>query len=144
MTTGRQKRTGDRRGFTLIEMSVVVGIIGLITAITLPAFSSYLRRERITGLRNQMVSDIYYARSLAIANRRTFAMQIQEDRYLIVDTSDGSVTRTIMTPRGLTLEAPSNPNFYAWGLADAVDITLTGSHETKTITLMPTGAVEHD
>jgi prepilin-type N-terminal cleavage/methylation domain-containing protein len=144
MKRTRQIRAGNRKGFTLVEMIVVVAMIGLIMAITLPNFAGFLRRERIMGLRSQLVSDLYYARSLAIANRRTFAVEFQPGEYRIVDTSDGSVERTIEAPRGVEFEAGANANFYAWGLADAVNITLRGSHETTVVSVMPTGAVDHE
>jgi len=132
-----------RAGYTLTEIMVVVAVIGIMTAIAVPAFSGYLKRTRLDGARNQMIADIYYARSLAISKRRTFAVQFQPDSYRIVDTSDGSVVRTIAAPSGVAFAADVNPNFYAWGLSDAASITLTGNFGTKAVSVLPTGSVEH-
>ncbi len=132
-----------RAGYTLTEIMVVVAVIGIMTAIAVPAFSGYLKRTRLDGARNQMIADIYYARSLAISNRRTFSMQFQPDSYSIVDTSDGSVVRTITAPSGVAFAADVNPNFYAWGLSDAANITMSGNAGTKGVSVLPTGSVEH-
>jgi prepilin-type N-terminal cleavage/methylation domain-containing protein len=133
----------DDAGFTLTEMMIVVGIVGLLAAITVPNFSGYLKRTREAGTRNQLMSDIYYARSLAIAKRRTMRIDFTDNQYQVIDTTDDSVERTTAAPPGITFAATNNPNFYAWGLADAADITVTGSTGDVVLSVLPTGSVSH-
>lgn len=39
-----------QRGFTLVELMIVVGIVAILSAIGLPAYQNYLQRAALTDL----------------------------------------------------------------------------------------------
>ena len=54
------------RGFTLIEALVVVTIIGILAALTVPAFTKMLERNRLKGAAEAVFNDLQLARTEAI------------------------------------------------------------------------------
>ena len=53
-------------GFTLLELIITVGIIGVVTAIAIPSMRTYVQNDRLTSQINTLVSHLSYARSEAI------------------------------------------------------------------------------
>jgi prepilin-type N-terminal cleavage/methylation domain-containing protein len=54
------------RGFSLVEMLVVVAIIAIMAAVSIPAISRYVRNYRIRGAAQQVAGELQAARSKAI------------------------------------------------------------------------------
>jgi type IV fimbrial biogenesis protein FimT len=58
-------------GFTLIELMVSLTVAGILFAIAIPAFNSFLKNDRDTGQVNSLVGSFSYARSEAVKRAST-------------------------------------------------------------------------
>ena len=73
------------RGFTLLELMVVLGIVALLLAVTPPLLSGMLPGVEIRGAAREMVSALRYTRGRAIATRRDTLMvlDLEEKHYSV-------------------------------------------------------------
>jgi type IV fimbrial biogenesis protein FimT len=65
------------RGFTLIEMVIVVTIVAILAALTGPAFRDFVVRQRIRTAGYDLMADLTFARSEAI--KRNSSVTITRD-----------------------------------------------------------------
>ncbi len=73
-TFGFKPTTFNHFGFTLLELLVVMAIIAILTAMSMPAISGYLKGARLKGGARQIVSALRMARQLAITKRDIYSV----------------------------------------------------------------------
>ena len=72
------------KGFTLLELMVVVVVIGLMAMITAPNLVNGLPTYRIKAAARDCTSQLRYARSLAIKDKRDVTVSFDPDKGLCV------------------------------------------------------------
>lgn len=71
----RPRRAGRRRGFTLVEMMVVVALMAILLAIALPSFSNLIEKYRVEGMASALMASVSHARSEAARRGKTVTIQ---------------------------------------------------------------------
>jgi type IV fimbrial biogenesis protein FimT len=68
-----------QRGFTLMELMVVLAIVGVIMGLAVPNFGVYIRNSRLTGAANDLLGSIVLARTEAIKRQTPVAVCATDD-----------------------------------------------------------------
>lgn len=67
-------------GFTLVELVVTVGIVGLLVGIGIPAMSDLIRNDRLSGQINTLVGHLALARSEAVKRHQPVVICASSDQ----------------------------------------------------------------
>ena len=65
MATNRGARVGDTRGFTLLELAIVLAVTAILAAMAVPTFASLVARQRLQAAAEHLKADIALARQEA-------------------------------------------------------------------------------
>jgi prepilin-type N-terminal cleavage/methylation domain-containing protein len=131
----------DRRGFSLGEILVAVGVFAILSAIAVPQFIAFRPQNRLNGAARQVFSELMWARSKAVNDNSSYVITFPTNQTMLIT---GSTTKTVNIQTeysDVTLaSSASTITFSSRGTADvAPTITLTNSGGTKTIQIRITG-----
>jgi Tfp pilus assembly protein FimT len=135
------RRHGHSSGFTLIELVVIVGLMGLLLLFAVPATKRYMDSNRMTGAANTLAADMHEAHTLASAENRTYSIVFGASSYALVRGNPVVTVRTRQLPSGVTATASDTATFYAWGLSDPVTVRLLGKRDSAVVRLATNGSV---
>jgi Tfp pilus assembly protein PilE len=131
-------------GFTLIELVVIVGLIGVLFAMAVPSVSGFLRSSRVTGASNTLVADLRYGRSLASAQRKSYQISFTGSSYTLSAVSPVQTITRRTLPSGVTCSASGTATFFSYGLTTPVTVRMVAGHDTSAVILGVNGSVTRD
>jgi len=118
------------RGFTLIELMIVLAILGVILSIALPGFSEISLSTRLKAYANEMVSSVYLARSEAVKRNAPMKLCVSTNGTSCA-TGDWNQGWIVLDPNDVVIRRQQ-------ALFAGYSVTDTSAGAT-TITFQPTG-----
>jgi type II secretion system protein H len=94
---GRKTNRWGESGFTLVEMIIVVGIIGILLAVATLYFYQMTKKAQIEKETRQLFADMNNARTQAMFSKKPSSMWFQPQSYRFVTYSSESEDPTIPT-----------------------------------------------
>lgn len=112
----------NSKGFSLLELLVVLAIIMIVAAIGLPNYNNFVRKNRIHNQTKRIYSDLASMRTMAMNSNRMHFMQfgLPNNQYQVVEDTNGNnlldpppldtvrLVRTAVTPFTYANVAVSN------------------------------------
>lgn len=107
------------RGFTLVELMVIVVLLGIVASIAMPNFAQFIRNNQVQAQADEIAGFLQFARSQAVSRRESYTVDMDDwkvypaadttkvERKLEIDTTRLSVRRNVsgkeitFTPQGM-------------------------------------------
>ena len=68
----------QQKGFTLIELIVVMGIMGILATIAVPTFQNYIRNQNLKTAARGITSDFFATREKALSENMTYCIHFDQ------------------------------------------------------------------
>jgi len=79
----------------LVELMVVIALVAITAAIAVPNFATLIRNNQVQGKANELSSLLQYARTEAVAKRKTITVEAKPSDKKWIVTSDGTELRSL-------------------------------------------------
>jgi len=138
-------------GFSLTELMVIIGIIGIMAGIAMPNLIGWLPKYRMGSAAREILGTLEFARLTAVKRNAATLVTLDYANDLVRITVGATSVRTIRMPAGIDLKEPASPslgasfNFNGQGMADKsgeVLISDGGRHPDKKVTLSTGGSIK--
>jgi type IV fimbrial biogenesis protein FimT len=93
------------RGFTLIEAMVVIAIASILVAVAVPGFRDVLAKRRVEGVVSELMTDLQYARSEAVARNAGVRITLGSGCYTV--HLDSATSASCTNAAGSSVNPPS-------------------------------------
>lgn len=105
-----------KRGFTFVEILVVLGVIGLLTGLAIPFYQTFYIDSQLDNTTSELIQTLRRAQLKAMASEddQTFGVHLEQRRFVLFKGStynpSDSYNEVNQLPNTLTLTSGVGPN----------------------------------
>ena len=129
--------TGKKRGFTFLELFMVLLIIGILASVSLPQFRKNFNSLQLSSFSRQLQDLMNYLHQRSIIERKVFLLSFDTDarQYWAQREGESTKVKSYSLPENTQVEISPNSAVYFRpdGDISSVTITITGSDNAKVI-----------
>jgi len=139
----------NRKGFSLVELMIVIALIGILSTIAIPMWNRYRQNTDLKTAAREIAGDIFNMKQRAVGEQTRYRItfDLANHRYQLVNASTGDTIQTRNLSEfgpGITLTGTTftnnTVNFFTRGTADWGSVSLKNALEsTATITVNSVG-----
>jgi len=138
-------------GFTLFEITIVLAIIGIISAISVPIYQQIRPTLNLNSTTKDIISDLKYAQQLAVTEQDNYSIEfdIFFNKYTVTNTETGAIIKQKTINSDISIDSINgltNDTLIfnvTGGVAEEGSLILINSKNiTTTISIKPSGYVK--
>lgn len=97
---------GVHKGFTLIELMVIIAMVAIMAAIAVPSFTQFIDNNRTLSAHNELVSLLQYARAHAVEHRASTHICVSNGVITVKPACDDDIAplRTLSGTSGVAIK----------------------------------------
>jgi prepilin-type N-terminal cleavage/methylation domain-containing protein len=136
-----KNKIGSSRGYSLVEILVVIAIVGVMSLITIPAFINFSQQGRLRAAVRQIHGDLRTMRMLAITNNIRIRTELQPDNvsYNFYSSTDNGATWAAYIPKGQISSTKSISSPVTFGATTFLDVN---GNNKPDIVFLPSGMLD--
>lgn len=138
-----------KKGFTLIEILIIIVVIGILVGISIPAFKRFQPVFQLNGAVRGLVADLRYAQQLTVTEQKEHCVRFGDKEYEIIQCQNPEAEEILKRISLQDIDSITITNFSnnevrynPYGaVKKAGTITLKINGKGKTIDVRPSGFV---